>query len=67
VAKIAPATTVTGKEILAPKVALFSSRGPSPDYPDIIKVGVPADNQLKTLHPVFFDLTLWSSSIFSLT
>jgi hypothetical protein len=38
VAKIAPATTVTGKDILAPKVASFSSRGPSPDYPDIIKV-----------------------------
>ncbi|KAM0849548.1 hypothetical protein ACQ4PT_053665 [Festuca glaucescens] len=34
VAKIAPATTVTGKEVLAPKVALLSSRGPSPDYPE---------------------------------
>ena len=40
VAKIEPARTVTGKEILAPKVASFSSRGPSPDYPDIIKVCV---------------------------
>jgi hypothetical protein len=38
VAKIDPASTRIGKEILAPKVASFSSRGPSPDYPDIIKV-----------------------------
>lgn len=37
-AKIEPARTVTGKETLAPKVAMFSSRGPSPDYPAIIKV-----------------------------
>ena len=37
-AKIEPARSITGKEILAPKVASFSSRGPSPDYADIIKV-----------------------------
>ena len=37
-AKIEPARSIIGKEILAPKVASFSSRGPSPDYADIIKV-----------------------------
>ncbi|KAM3300257.1 hypothetical protein ACQJBY_041336 [Aegilops geniculata] len=34
-AKIEPARTVTGKGILAPKVATFSSRGPSIYYPFI--------------------------------
>ncbi|XP_071683987.1 subtilisin-like protease SBT3.8 [Lolium perenne] len=42
VAKIEPARTVIGKEILAPKVASFSFRGPSPDYPDIIKPDIAA-------------------------
>uniref|UniRef100_A0ACD5TRY9 Uncharacterized protein n=1 Tax=Avena sativa TaxID=4498 RepID=A0ACD5TRY9_AVESA len=42
VAKIEPASTVIGKEIQAPKVASFSSRGPSPDYPDIIKPDIAA-------------------------
>ncbi|KAF7082257.1 hypothetical protein CFC21_086132 [Triticum aestivum] len=41
-AKIEPARTVTGKEMLAPKVAMFSSRGPSPDYPAIIKPDIAA-------------------------
>uniref|UniRef100_A0ACD5TS72 Uncharacterized protein n=1 Tax=Avena sativa TaxID=4498 RepID=A0ACD5TS72_AVESA len=52
VAKIEPARTVTGQEILAPKVASFSSRGPSPDYPDIIKpdIAAPGANKQRFLH-----------------
>lgn len=48
VAKIEPARTITGKEVLAPKVASFSSRGPSRDYPDIIKpdIAAPGSNIL---------------------
>jgi subtilisin family serine protease len=48
VAKIQPAGTVTGKEVLAPKVTSFSSRGPSRDYPDIIKpdIAAPGSNIL---------------------
>ncbi|CAL4973632.1 unnamed protein product [Urochloa decumbens] len=42
VARIEPTRTITGKEILAPKVASFSSRGPSPDYADIIKPDIAA-------------------------
>ncbi|XP_066315181.1 subtilisin-like protease SBT3.5 [Miscanthus floridulus] len=41
VAKIEPARTSIGA-LLAPKVASFSSRGPSPDYADIIKPDIAA-------------------------
>ncbi|KAF8766079.1 hypothetical protein HU200_007570 [Digitaria exilis] len=41
-AKIEPARTITGDEVLAPKVASFSSRGPSTDFADIIKPDIAA-------------------------
>ncbi|XP_062223635.1 subtilisin-like protease SBT3.8 [Phragmites australis] len=42
VAKIEPARTVTGEEALTPKVAEFSSRGPSIHYPEVIKPDIAA-------------------------
>ncbi|KAG8055121.1 hypothetical protein GUJ93_ZPchr0001g29369 [Zizania palustris] len=52
VAKIEPTRTVTGERVLAPKVAAFSSRGPSFDYPDIIKpdIAAPGSNILAAMN-----------------
>ncbi|CAD6229523.1 unnamed protein product [Miscanthus lutarioriparius] len=42
VAMIEPARTITGKETLAPTIAAFSSRGPSIQYPEVIKPDIAA-------------------------
>ncbi|XP_052144509.1 subtilisin-like protease SBT3.3 [Oryza glaberrima] len=42
VAKISRAVTVVGNGVLAPRVAAFSSRGPSIDFPGILKPDVAA-------------------------
>jgi hypothetical protein len=36
--KVSPTVTVVGNGVLSPRVASFSSRGPSPIYPGILKV-----------------------------
>ena len=38
VVRISPATTVVGDWVLSPRIASFSSRGPSVEYPAILKV-----------------------------
>lgn len=42
VAMIEPARTITGKEALAPTIAELSSRGPSIEYPEVIKPDIAA-------------------------
>jgi hypothetical protein len=38
VVKFSPTITVVGDGVLSPRVASFSSRGPSPSFPGILKV-----------------------------
>ncbi|KAJ4747221.1 Subtilisin-like protease [Rhynchospora pubera] len=40
--KISPAYNIEGKQVLAPRVAAFSSRGPNPRFPDILKPDIAA-------------------------
>uniref|UniRef100_A0ACD5VSA7 Uncharacterized protein n=1 Tax=Avena sativa TaxID=4498 RepID=A0ACD5VSA7_AVESA len=42
IAKIEPAKSITGKQVPAPKVAFFSSRGPSIRYPTVLKPDIAA-------------------------
>ncbi|KAF3339362.1 Subtilisin-like protease SBT3.3 [Carex littledalei] len=40
--KISPAYNIEGEQVLAPKVAAFSSRGPNPTFPGILKPDIAA-------------------------
>ncbi|KAM0886202.1 hypothetical protein ACQ4PT_029837 [Festuca glaucescens] len=42
VVKVSPTVTVVGNGVLSPRVALFSSRGPSPLFPGIVKPDITA-------------------------
>jgi len=50
IAKIEPTSSIIGQQVLAPKVAMFSSRGPSIKYPTILKV-----RKLNTVTPFGID------------
>ncbi|XP_042398938.1 subtilisin-like protease SBT3.9 [Zingiber officinale] len=41
-AMISPANNIVGSRVMSPRVAAFSSRGPSLDYPDLIKPDITA-------------------------
>ncbi|XP_078159245.1 subtilisin-like protease SBT3.10 [Carex rostrata] len=40
--KISPAYSIQGEQVLAPKIAAFSSRGPNPTFPGILKPDISA-------------------------
>ncbi|XP_078153053.1 subtilisin-like protease SBT3.6 isoform X2 [Carex rostrata] len=40
--KISPAYSIEGEQVLAPKIAAFSSRGPNPTFPGILKPDIAA-------------------------